>query len=169
MSGSGYFGVLKLVFPVIESTSSTSLKIWNGHAGNYSQGYTGAWSPSVNNTYTLYPMAEVLHVNNGTNNLSATIGLSANTVAWATNDTVEEPPYFTLTSQLGNINNFRTWPTGQIVGGWNFNFGGNGFASASGQGGVGVQAQFEHVTNNNSYAFYTSGNNKIRRYLAIRN
>ena len=45
--------------------------------------------------YVLYPMAEVLGVyNQGTKSVDGQLTLAANTVAWATGDTVEQPHYF---------------------------------------------------------------------------
>ena len=65
---------------------------------------TGADSSSSGGTvamltggYALYPMAEVLGVfNTATKSVDGQLTLAANTVAWAANDTVEEPHYYQI-------------------------------------------------------------------------
>jgi len=91
---------LRLIYPVVRSTSSTSLGLWITAQGSY-QAYAGQWSASGTNTYALYPLAEVTSVQSG-GTVSNTFTLGPNAVAWANGDTVEEAHYFAMHVISGN-------------------------------------------------------------------
>jgi hypothetical protein len=90
---------LRLLWPVIVSTSSTSATLWVSSQGGYSN-YVGNWSASRDG-YVAYPLAEVTSVAIG-GSLSATLTLSPNRVNWANSDTVEEPLYPEIKLIQGN-------------------------------------------------------------------
>jgi len=76
----------------VTTTSSTTLTYANTGANSTSSGGTVSIQTGG---FVLYPMAEVLGVLNPTTKLvDGTLTLGANTVAWATGDTVEQPHYY---------------------------------------------------------------------------
>jgi hypothetical protein len=87
VSDSGYNGSF-----VVTTTSSNSLTYQQTGANSTSSGGTLSL---LTGGYALYPMAEVLSVYNpSTKAVDGQMTLAANTVNWASGDTVEQPHYF---------------------------------------------------------------------------
>jgi trimeric autotransporter adhesin len=77
---------------VVTSTASNTLTYAQAGANSTSSGGTVA---KLTGGYGLYPMAEVLGVfDAATQRIDGQLTLAPNTVAWATNDAVEEPHYY---------------------------------------------------------------------------
>ena len=84
-------GTLRFAWPAVASTSSTSLLMYVAGGGDYQQ-LVSRWDAASANGYVLYPMAEVLSIQqNG--GVSDTFKLGPNNAAWAAGDLVEEPLY----------------------------------------------------------------------------
>jgi hypothetical protein len=84
-------GTLHFAWPAIAATSSTSLQLYVAGGGAY-QTLVTRWDAVAANQYVLYPMAEVVSVQqNG--GLSDTLQLGPNNVAWAAQDSVAETLY----------------------------------------------------------------------------
>jgi hypothetical protein len=84
-------GTLHFAWPAIASTSATSLQLFVAGGGAY-QTLVTRWDAVAANQYVLYPMAEVVSVQqNG--GLSDTLQLGPNNVAWAAQDSVAETLY----------------------------------------------------------------------------
>lgn len=84
-------GTLRFAWPAIASTSSTSLELYVAGGGSYQQ-LASRWDAATANGYVLYPMAEVVSVQQA-GGLSNTLTLGPNNVSWTVGDTVEEPLY----------------------------------------------------------------------------
>jgi hypothetical protein len=83
---------MRWLWPIIRSTSSTSIDVWISTQGNWVGSYNGAWTASGTNTYVAYQGARVASVQqNG--QLSNALTLNPNAAAWANGDTVELQPY----------------------------------------------------------------------------
>ena len=123
---------LRQAFPVLCSSSSTSMTVYVDQQGTYSELISGsyyAWSNTTGqNGYVLYPGAQVLSVYaNGAvgNNFT----LMPNIVAWANSDTVELPQHPANGARLGSWNLQSWWPAYGIWGpDINF-FGVNGYGT----------------------------------------
>ncbi|WP_353070054.1 hypothetical protein RBB75_07485 [Tunturibacter empetritectus] len=77
---------------VVTTTGANTLKFSETGANSTS---TGGTVSELTGGYVLYPMAEVLGVfNTATKNVDGQLTLAPNTVAWAVNDSVEEPHYY---------------------------------------------------------------------------
>ena len=95
-------GLTVTVAGVTDSSFNGSFAVTTTGASTLTFPQTGANSTSSGGTvgvltggYALYPMAEVLGVLNAkTGKVDGTMTLAANTVPWATGDTVEQPHYF---------------------------------------------------------------------------
>lgn len=116
---------LHWVWPVVSSSSSTSLKVWISEQGAY-QSYRGRWSASAK-TYVLYPMAIVKSVQTG-GALSNTFALYPNNVAWTNSDAVVLPHYPAIHVQIGQFNMNKYFPS--LIGGGGPNITLNGLWSA---------------------------------------
>ena len=93
-------GTLRFAWPAVASTSSGSLQLYVAGGGAYQQ-LPSRWTAATANGYVLYPMAEVVSVQqNG--GVSDTLKLGPNNVAWTTGDTVEEPLYPATHVSFGN-------------------------------------------------------------------
>lgn len=84
-------GTLRFAWPAVASTGSGSLLLYVAGAGSYQQ-LTTRWDAAAASGYVLYPMAEVVSVQQG-GGLSNTFTLGPNNVAWTAGDTVEQPVY----------------------------------------------------------------------------
>jgi hypothetical protein len=107
---------LRQAFPVLYSTSATSLVVSINSAGAWSSFGTIAstqWNSGSGTTgYVLYPGAQVLSVYaNGA--VGNTFTLMPNAVAWANGDTVELPQHPANGSHLGSWNVLSWWPAFQ--------------------------------------------------------
>jgi len=107
--------VLRQAWPVLYSTSSTSLVALVGAGGLYSAANTQWANTSGQNGYVLYPGAEVSSVY-ASGAVGNTFTLMPNTVAWANGDTVEEPQHPQNYALLGSWNLQSWWPTSGILG-----------------------------------------------------
>jgi hypothetical protein len=95
-------GLSLVVSGVADSSYNGTFVVSSTGANTYTYANTGANSTSsggnvtmVTGGYVLYPMAEVLSVYDAANGqVDGTMTLAANSVAWATGDTVEEPHYY---------------------------------------------------------------------------
>ncbi len=147
-TGGGITGSLHVTYPVIRSTSTTSLDAWLAMAGNW-KAYPGTWSASANHAYTLYPSAEALSVSNGTQQVTNTLTLAPNTVAWTNGDIVDQPIYPWLAQDSGNTIVTRYISGGNAYG-RNYTFGP-------------YQNQGWGLTFNNTTApsYYVAANNRI--------
>jgi hypothetical protein len=95
-------GLSLTVSGVADSSYNGTFVVTTTAANTFTYSSTGANSTSSGGTvtlltggYVLYPMAEVLSVYNAaTGSVDGTMTLAANTVAWATGDTVEEPHFY---------------------------------------------------------------------------
>ena len=95
-------GLSLTVSGVADSSYNGTFVVTTTAANTFTYASTGANSTSSGGTvtlltggYVLYPMAEVLSVYDAaTGTVDGTMTLAANTVAWATGDTVEEPHYY---------------------------------------------------------------------------
>lgn len=143
-SGSGN---LYVPWPVIRSTSTTSMDVWIAGTGAYAS-YQGSWSAGTNNTYVLAPGAEVVYINNGGASVSNTLTLMPNTVAWTNGDTVDEPlyPYLALSGGHSVITRFTNG--GGATFGRSYYFNGN-----INNGGL------FYVVNGTAPSFYSAANN----------
>jgi hypothetical protein len=108
-------GTLRRAWPVISSSSATSLQLWVSGGGAYMPLPT-AFDATSNNAYILYPGAEVASVQqNG--GISNTLTLRANNVNWAAGDTVEEPLYPAVHFLQGNDLVEQYFPNFSLAGG----------------------------------------------------
>jgi hypothetical protein len=95
-------GLSVTVSGVADSSYNGTFAVTSTAANTYTYANTGANSSSSGGTltlltggYVLYPMAEVLSVYDAANgSVDGTMVLAANTVPWASGDTVEEPHYY---------------------------------------------------------------------------
>jgi len=95
-------GLSMTVSGVADSSYNGTFAVTSTAANTYTYASTGANSTSSGGTMTLltggfvlYPMAEVLSVYDAANGqVDGAMVLAANTVPWATGDTVEEPHYY---------------------------------------------------------------------------
>jgi hypothetical protein len=150
---------LRQVFPVLCSSSSTSMSVYvdqQGSWGQVSPGSTTAWSNTTGqNGYVLYPGAQVLSVYaNGA--VGNTFTLMPNTVAWANSDTVEEPQHPANGSLIGNWNVQSWWPSGGASGP-TLNFRGNG---------IGIGTRGLTIANNAPSTQYIGGGGNIYEPLS---
>jgi hypothetical protein len=84
-------GTLRFAWPAVASTSSGSLQLYVAGGGGYQQ-LVSRWDAAAANGYVLYPMAEVVSVQqSGT--ISNTLSLGPNNVAWTAGDQIEQPLY----------------------------------------------------------------------------
>ena len=93
-------GTLRFAWPAIASTSATSLQLYVAGGGGYQQ-LVSRWDAGAANGYVLYPMAEVVSVQQG-GGLGDTFTLGPNNVAWTAGDSVEEPLYPAQRFSFGN-------------------------------------------------------------------
>jgi hypothetical protein len=110
---------LRQAFPVLCSSSSTSMTVYVDGQGTYQtlgSGSSTAWSnTSGQNGYVLYPGAQALSVYaNGA--VGNTFTLMPNTVAWANSDTVELPQHPASHSSGGNWLTRTWWPNSNAQG-----------------------------------------------------
>jgi hypothetical protein len=110
---------LRQAFPVLYSTSATSLVVSINSAGAWSSFGTIAstqWNSGSGTTgYVLYPGAQVLSVYaNGA--VGNTFTLMPNAVAWANGDAVELPQHPANGGRLGSWNIRSWWPAFGLVG-----------------------------------------------------
>ena len=85
---SGVVGTLRQAWPVISSPTSNTALVWLSAQGRWT-GYNGRWTNATgSNSYVLYPAAEVTSVASG-NQVSNTLTLAPNNVAWSSSDSVE--------------------------------------------------------------------------------
>jgi hypothetical protein len=84
-------GTLRFAWPAVASTSAGSLQLYVAGGGSYQQ-LVSRWTAAAANGYVLYPMAEVVSVQQA-GGLSDTLTLGPNNVAWTAGDSVEEPLY----------------------------------------------------------------------------
>ena len=95
-------GLPLTVSGVADSSYNGTFPVTTTGPNQFTYAQTGANSSSTGGTagvltggYVLYPMAEVMTVYNaGSQSVDGTMGLSANTVAWAAGDPVEQPHYY---------------------------------------------------------------------------
>jgi len=110
---------LRQAFPVLYSTSSTSLaaSISNqGRWGSLASGSTTAWtSSSGGNGYVLYPGAQVTSVYSS-GAVGNTFSLMPNAVNWASGDAVELPQHPASHSSTGSWLNRSWWPNSGVRG-----------------------------------------------------
>ena len=93
-------GTLRFAWPAVASTASGSLQLYVAGGGSYQQLIT-RWDASTANGYVMYPMAEVVSVQQG-GGLSDTLTLGPNNVARTAGDQVEEPLYPAAHFSFGN-------------------------------------------------------------------
>jgi hypothetical protein len=108
-------GTLRFAWPAVASTAAGSLQLYVAGGGSYQQ-LASRWNASSANGYVLYPMAEVVSVQQG-GGLSDTLTLGPNNVAWTAGDSVEEPIYPAQHISFGNT----------IIESYYPNIGGGGF------------------------------------------
>lgn len=92
---------IRQVWYVIGCTSGTSCRIWISIAGTADNYAGNATFPGA--AYTLYPMAIISDVTNGTSSYSNTITLKSNAVAWANSDAFAIVHFPTQKIGFGNI------------------------------------------------------------------
>ncbi|MGO8732079.1 MAG: hypothetical protein ACLQVM_04715 [Terriglobia bacterium] len=110
---------LRQAFPVLCSSSSTSMTVYVDAQGTYSvlsSGSSTAWSnTSGQNGYVLYPGAQVLSVYSA-GAVGNTFTLMPNTMASASSDTFEEPQHPASHSSGGNWLTQTWWPNANAQG-----------------------------------------------------
>jgi len=110
---------LRQAFPVLYSTSSTSLAAsidQQGMWSSFQSGIATAWkNSSGSNGYILYPGAQVTSVHSS-GAIGNTFSLMPNSVNWANNDTVELPQHPANHSGIGSWNMQTWWPGGNTHG-----------------------------------------------------
>jgi hypothetical protein len=133
---------IRQAFPVLYSSSPTSLV---ASMGSFSSRSTTAWSPSANNSYVLYPGAEVTSVfNAGT--VGNTFKLMPNAAPWGPGDTIEEPLGHRAQAYMGTWNFQSWWPQ------WSASGPKLGFTGIPGLGAYGF-----YVYNEASPTLYSNG------------
>jgi hypothetical protein len=110
---------LRQAFPVLYSTSSTSLVASIDQQGGWSSFQSGsatAWTNSSgSNGYVLYPGAQLTSVYSS-GAVGNTFSLMPNSVNWANGDTVELPQHPANHSAIGSWNMQTWWPGGNTNG-----------------------------------------------------
>lgn len=116
-------GTLRFAWPAVASTSATALQLYVAGGGAYQQ-MVSRWDATSANGYVLYPMAEVVSVQQG-GGLSDTLTLGPNNVAWTAGDSVEEPLYPAQRISFGNTTIESYYPNfGGAAGGAGYTFNG---------------------------------------------
>ncbi len=112
-SGTSGGTALRQPWPVLCSSSATSISVYVDQQGTFSSLTSGSSTQWANtggqNGYALYPGAQVtsVYANGAVGN---TFTLMANTVPWATSDAVEEPQHPANGSRLGTWDLQSWWP-----------------------------------------------------------
>ena len=84
----GIYGTMRALFPIVETTSATSMKLWHITNGAWAY-YTGFYRAGVGSqAYTIYPGAFVTSVQSG-NALSNIWQVMPAPITWASGDTVD--------------------------------------------------------------------------------
>lgn len=108
-------GTLRVVWPIIYSSSATSATVYVNVIGNLTNLST-AWNSSTANGYVIYPLATVSSVSqNG--GISNTLTLTANNMSIAASDVLEEPLYPAVKFSNGQWNMEKYLPSQSLAGG----------------------------------------------------
>jgi hypothetical protein len=139
-------GTLHFGWPAVASVSPGTALIWIAGLGTY-QSYPGNWGPS-HAGYTMYPMAEVISVQqDGT--VSNALKLSPNNGKWADGDLAEETMYPAVHVTMGNFVLEKYYPHFSDAAGFGYNLSLNGLWS-------GNDSAFR-VSNHTPASFYSGG------------